>query len=146
MYLFSLRFVKDLSARSAWPLSFRLIIQPVVAVLLGLRDGRRDAKAGTPPFVFDLLLQPKDRSRAVKSAMKTMLKPLIVGVLLDCIAQYLMVRQGALERIYPVPALIVALGLMGVPYALARGLANRVATRRRSRAGRTCHPAGRSGQ
>ena len=36
------------AARIGGPLTFRLLIQPVVAVFLGIRSGLKDAKEGRP--------------------------------------------------------------------------------------------------
>jgi hypothetical protein len=39
-------FVGGLLARLTGPMHFRLIVQPLVGIGLGIRDGLRDAKAG----------------------------------------------------------------------------------------------------
>ncbi len=123
MYLFSEQFLEDMAARLTGPMSFRFIVQPVVAIILGVRDGIMDSRAGTPPFIFDLLAHPKNRGRSLKSALSRLLVPIIVGTLLDAIAQYLIFK-----RIHPLPAVMVGAFVMGVPYSLARGVANRIAT------------------
>jgi hypothetical protein len=120
------RIIEGIVARITGPLHFRFILQPVVAILLGIRDGLADARAGTPPFIYDLLLKPADRRRDLKSALKSLLTPIIVATILDCIVQYLIFKHIRL-----VPALIVGAFVMGVPYSLARGITNRIATHRR---------------
>jgi len=117
------RIVQGIVARVTGPMSFRFMLQPAVAILLGVRDGLADAKAGTPPFIYDLLFSPKDRSRDLKSALKSLLKPIVVATILDCIAQYLIFKHVRL-----IPALLVGTLVMGLPYALARGITNRIAT------------------
>ncbi len=129
MYLFSDEFVNDLAARVTGPMSFRFILQPAIAVFLGIRDGLLDARAGTPPFVADLIFRPQDRARRLKTALHRLLTPILIAVLLDAIAQYLI-----FHRVRPVAALLVGTFVMGIPYAVARGLANRVAS-----AWRTAH-------
>jgi porin len=60
--------LERLAARVTGPMSFRFILQPTAAVILGIKDGLMDAKAGTPPFVFDLpyLYQPaKDVDKGI---------------------------------------------------------------------------------
>jgi hypothetical protein len=123
MYVFSEKFLDDLAARVTGPMSFRFIVQPLVAVFLGFRDGRMDAKAGTPPFIFDILFRPADRKRQLGSAFHRLLTPIIVATVLDAIAQYLIFKH-----VRPLPALLVGTFLMGLPYSLARGLTNRVVT------------------
>jgi hypothetical protein len=114
--------------RVTGPMSFRFILQPCVAILLGIRDGRLDAKAGTPPYIFDVLFRPKDRDRALKSALHTLLTPMIVGTVLDAIAQYLI-----FQNIRVVGAMLVGALVMGVPYSLARGITNRIITATRKK-------------
>lgn len=132
MYLFSSRFFTDLAARVAGPMSARFILQPVIAVALGIRDGLLDAKAGTPPFIYDLVVHPKDRPRDLRSAFRALLIPILIATVLDGIVQYMMFKQ-----VWPGAAVLVGSFVMGLPYAIARGVTNRLATaRRRGRAGR----------
>ncbi len=55
IYLFSWEFLSDLPARFTGPGRFRFILQPAVAILLGLRGGLADARAGRPPYLEDVL-------------------------------------------------------------------------------------------
>ena len=117
-----------LVARLTGAMSFRFILQPAIAVFLGIRDGLMDAKAGTPPFIADLIFNPKDRKRQLKSAFRRLLTPIIVATVLDIIAQHLI-----FGHINPLGAVIVGTFVMGLPYALARGVSNRIATGLRNR-------------
>ena len=119
-------------ARLTGAMSFRFILQPAIAVFLGIRDGLMDAKAGTPPFIADLIFNPKDRDRQLKSAFHRLLTPIIVATVLDAIAQHLI-----FGHINPLGALLVGTFVMGIPYALARGVSNRIATGLHSRNGET---------
>ena len=113
--------VNGIVARVAGPMSFRFILQPLMAVLLGMRDGKLDAKAGTPPFIFDLIFNPEHRKKDFASAIKSLLKPMIIGFVIDLIAQYLI-----FQHIRLIPALIVGVGVIALPYALSRGVTNRI--------------------
>ena len=117
-------------ARLTGEMSFRFILQPAIAVFLGIRDGLMDAKAGTPPFIADLIFSPKDRDRQLKSAFHRLLTPIIVSTVLDAIAQHLI-----FGHINPLGAVLVGTFVMGIPYALARGVTNRIASGLRSRNG-----------
>jgi len=117
-------------ARLTGEMSFRFILQPVIAVILGIRDGLMDAKAGTPPFIADLIFSPKNRKRQLKSAFNRLLTPIIVATVLDAIAQYFI-----FGHINPLGAVLVGTFVMGIPYALARGVTNRIASELRSRNG-----------
>jgi len=119
------QFLEHLLARLTGPMHFRLILQPLVAIALGIRDGLKDAKAGRPPFVTDLIVRPEGRKRQLKRALQALIKPLVIAIILDAIAQYLM-----LGTIYPGAAVFVGVVVMGVPYSLARGLTNRIVSGR----------------
>jgi len=119
-----------IAARLTGAMSFRFILQPGIAVFLGARDGLLDAKAGTPPIIADIIFKPKPRERRLKSAFHRLLTPIVVATVLDAIAQYLIFKH-----ITPLDALFVGTLVMGVPYALTRGVVNRIATAYRSRTG-----------
>jgi lipopolysaccharide export LptBFGC system permease protein LptF len=123
MYFFSEQFVDDLAARLTGAMSFRFILQPAIAVLLGIRDGLLDARAGTPPFIADLLFRPRHRARQFQAALHRLLSPILVAIVLDAIAQHLI-----FHHVRPVAALLVGTFVMGLPYALARGFSNRLAS------------------
>lgn len=120
------QFLEDLLARLTGPMHFRLILQPLMAIALGIRDGRKDARAGRPPFVTDLLLRPEKRGRNIKEALRALAKPLVIAIVLDGVAQYLM-----LGTVYPGAAVFVGVVIMGLPYSIARGVTNRIVTARR---------------
>lgn len=119
------QFLEDLVSRLTGPMHFRLILQPLVAIALGIRDGLKDARAGRPPFVTDLIVRPEGRKRQLKRALQTLIKPLVIAIVLDAVAQYLMFRT-----IYPGAAVFVGVVIMAVPYSLARGLTNRIVSGR----------------
>lgn len=141
MYIFSSQFLEDIVARLTGPMSFRFFLQPTVAIVLGIRDGIKDAKLGTPPFVYDVVFRREDRKAALKGALKRLTTPIIVGTLLDAIAQYLIFKQ-----IRPLPALMVGAFVMGVPYSLARGVSNRITSAIRAKSATPVDGAGSTGR
>ncbi len=120
--LFPLVF-EGLAMRLSGPGGFRLIIQPIVAIALGIRDGLLDAKAGEPAYLIGIVFHPERRHELLASTVQHILKPFIVGVVLDLILQYFI-----FQRIRLIPAIIVGLLLIGLPYSLAMGLTNRIVT------------------
>ncbi len=118
-------FLEHLGMRFAGPMWFRFIMQPTVAIVLGIRDGRKDARAGRAPFVWDLIVRPEGRKRQLKRALRSLIKPLIVAIVMDGVVQYLM-----LQAVYPAATVFVGVMILGVPYSLARGLTNRIASAR----------------
>lgn len=119
---------EQLRAMLGGPGRFRFIVQPLVAVLLGFRDGRLDARAGRPPYLIAAILEEHGRRATLRSGVGAFIKPFAIAVLLDMILQFYILRD---VRIWS--ALIVGALLIAIPYSLARSLANRV-VRRRSRA------------
>src|SRR5438309_1476519 len=120
---------EELVARiGSGPMQFRLIVQPAMALLLGMRDGIMDAKLGSPPFLWGLLFRREHLKPSLKSAVRRLIGPVVVATLADALVQYLMFGY-----IRPVTAMIVGILLVGLPYASARGLSNRFRSVRKSR-------------
>lgn len=108
-------------ARLTGSMKFRFILQPIVSILLGVRDGRKDAAAGKAPYIYDIFLRPEHRDRALRVSVKSLATPILIGTALDCVAQYLL-----FDRVWLIPALIVGFTVMAFPYSFARGITNRV--------------------
>lgn len=109
-----------LGAMLGGPGRLRFLVQPLIAVALGIRDGRRDAAAGRPPYALGVLFAHAARREEVMSGLRTLAKPLVVAVLLDAILQYIMFQSVRLWH-----ALLAGTILIALPYAAARGLTNR---------------------
>ncbi len=108
-------------------MSLRFIFQPLVGLLLGVRDGMIDALAGEPPFIYDLIVNSEKRKVKLTSLLKSLSKGIIIAIALDVIAQYLIFSQVRITG-----AIAVAVIILIVPYSLARAITNRVVTKRRS--------------
>jgi hypothetical protein len=120
IYLFSWEFLADLPARLTGPGRFRFVLQPTMAVLLGLRGGLADARAGRPPYLFGMLFDPQHRREYVLTGLASIRDLVAVGIILDVVAQFLIFRQ-----VHPGAALLIGPVLITTPYALARALTNR---------------------
>ena len=119
--LFS-RFVEDLVGRVSGPMKFRLVLQPLMAVILAVRSGLRDAKAGDPPYFWGLFTDPAHRATMLRDGWKSIGRIFILGIIMDVIYQIIVFR-----RFYPAEAIVVAAILAIVPYLLIRGLVTRIA-------------------
>ena len=126
IYLFSRAFVEDLPKRLTGPGRFRFILQPLMAVILGIRSGLADAKAGNPPYLYALFFHSDRRRKLIRSGLETVINVLLMGILMDAVFQWIILGMS-----YPGPALIVGPVLIMGPYALARALSNRVAHSRK---------------
>jgi hypothetical protein len=121
IYLFSQECLDDLPRRLTGPGKLRFVVQPSVAILLGIAAGRRDARAGHPPYLYALVLGKLPRAELLRSAARDIVHVVLLGILLDAIAQRIMFGV-----VHPVVALLVGPVLITLPYAAARALANRV--------------------
>jgi hypothetical protein len=121
---FDRSFSEGLEARMTGPGKGRFILQPLIAIALGVRDGITDAKQGKPPYFIRVLFKSERKLYVMKTGIKSIATPLTVGIVLDMILQWV-IFQG----VYLLPAIIAGTILVAFPYALARGLSNRVARR-----------------
>lgn len=112
---------QDLLARPAGPLALRFVMQPIVAMVLALRDGTRDARAGRTPHLWTILSDPAQRAGLLKDGLASVTKVMVVALVLDGIYQFVV-----LKKFYPFEAVIVAIALAYVPYLLIRGPTARI--------------------
>ena len=111
----------NLAGRIGGPMSFRLVMQPCMAILLAFLAGRADAKAGRPPYLWGIFTDPSQRRQLLREGWKATANVFIVAVVIDAVYQFV-----ELGWFYPSEALIVAFTLACVPYALVRGPVNRL--------------------
>ena len=110
----------NLSERPSGPLAFRFMLQPAMSVALAVRDGVRDARQGTPPYLWSIVFDSGNRVAHVRAGLRATSKIILLAVILDVAYQRLV-----LDEFYPGEALIVGVTLGLVPYVLIRGLAAR---------------------
>ena len=111
-----------LIGRLSGPLTLLLFLQPAMATLFAVRDGVKDAKAGSPPYLWTVFTHPEERRRLMREAWKSIGKIVVMAIVLDLVYQLIVFR-----RIYPVETIDVVLILAILPYCLRRGPVNRVA-------------------
>jgi hypothetical protein len=120
-YLFSRDFLEDIPRRLTGPGRFRFVLQPLMAIPLGIRSGRDDARTGQLPFLSAVLLHPLRRRDLLKSAFQVIVNVVLVGILMDSLFQWVLFGTS-----YPGAALVVGPVLIALPYAVARSLSNRI--------------------
>jgi len=119
-YVFSQEFFEDIPKRFTGPGRFRFVFQPVMAILLGIRDGLGDRRAGRPPYLYGILFRRRHRRELLQSGFEAVVNLILMGILLDSIAQWLILGAS-----YPGAAIVIGPVLITIPYVLTRALANR---------------------
>ena len=115
---------ENLIGRSDGPMTFRLIMQPAMAVLLAIRAGLHDAREGQPPFLWTVFSHPGRRHELLRQAWDDVGNVFILALVLDSIYQVI-VHSG----IYALELLLTATILALVPYVIVRGPVTRLARR-----------------
>ena len=114
-------FWTDFIGRFDGPLHFRLFVQPLMAILFALRDGNRDAREGRGAYLWSLVTAPTQRRYLLASGWKGIFKVFILAFALDVAYQF--IEWGGLK---PLQALMTAVVLAVIPYAVLRGPVNRL--------------------
>jgi hypothetical protein len=116
------RIWEDLQGRIHGPMSFRFILQPLMATIFAIRDGFRDAQTGQPAYFWSLCSDPRNRRERLRHGWKAVSRIFVLGAAMDIIFQLIVFRW-----IYPGEVLIVAATLAILPYVLLRGPVKRLA-------------------
>lgn len=110
------RVVGSLMERPAGPMTFRFILQPVMAAILAAIDGYRDAKAGSPPYFWSIATDASRRGDRLHEGLIATARVILLGLGMDVIYQII-----EFNTFYPGEAAIIAVLLAFVPYLLLRG-------------------------
>jgi len=111
----------DFIDRFDGPLHFRLVVQPLMAILFAVRDGSRDAREGRSAYLWTLITDPAQRRYLLESGWKGVSKVFVLAFVLDVIYQFVEWRG-----LKPLQALLTAIVLAVIPYAVLRGPVNRL--------------------
>jgi hypothetical protein len=128
MHDFFTRVWTDLIGRVEGPMKFRLVLQPLMACLLAIRTGLRDARENKPPFLWGLFFRPEQRRDLLRQGWKDTGRVFALALVIDVAYQIWVLRW-----VYPGEAIIVAGVLALIPYAVLRPLINRAASRKKAR-------------
>ena len=119
------RIFENLIGRVSGPMKFRLILQPLMAIIFAVRSGLKDAKEGRPAYFWAIFTDPTNRRDMLRDGWKSVGKIFIIAIIIDLVYQII-----ALRWFYPLEALLVAAILAFLPYLLIRGPVNRIARRK----------------
>ena len=116
------RIFENLIDRVSGPMKFRLILQPLMAIIFAIRSGLKDAKEGKPAYFWALFTDSVHRRDMLRDGWKSVGKVFVIAIIIDVVYQFIVFRW-----VYPVEALLVATILAFIPYLLIRGPVNRIA-------------------
>jgi hypothetical protein len=123
-----LRALLNVTDRVGGPMTFRIILQPLMASLLAFRAGWKDAQTGRPPYFWTILTDPSQRADLLHEGWKSVTRVFVLAIVMDVIYQLIV-----LQWVYPLELILVAILLAVVPYLLIRGPVNRIVSRLRSK-------------
>jgi hypothetical protein len=115
------RIWENLGGRVGGPLTFRLILQPVVASVLAIMAGIKDARDGRPAYFWTVLTDASSRRDLLREGWKSVAKVFTLAAIIDVVYQLIVFKW-----VYPGEVLILAFLLACVPYLVLRGPVNRL--------------------
>ncbi|HTB74550.1 MAG TPA: hypothetical protein VK762_14975 [Polyangiaceae bacterium] len=115
---------EHIAAMLAGPGAFRVLVQPAIAIALGILHGLRDRRAGRPPYLLELYQAAGDRARRLREGLRDVVVPIGLAALASLVCQYI-IRP----RVYLAYAIVYALVFVAIPYFVTRALTNRIARR-----------------
>jgi len=119
-----MRILMNVTDRVGGPMTFRIVLQPMMAALLAIIAGVKDARTGRPPYFWTILTDPGQRADLVREGWKSIARVFFLAIIMDVIYQVIVLRW-----VYPFEVILVAILLAVVPYLLIRGPVNRLANR-----------------
>jgi hypothetical protein len=116
------RIWQNLLERPGGPMTFRFVLQPIMATIAALVDGVRDARNGRDPYFWTILTNPAERGTRLHEGLIATARVILLGLCMDLIYQFIV-----FDTFHPAEAVIIAGLLAFVPYLLLRGPITRVA-------------------
>ncbi|CDZ68268.1 Hypothetical protein NGAL_HAMBI2605_65530 [Neorhizobium galegae bv. orientalis] len=109
------RFWNDIVDRVNGPMTFRFILQPVMAFVAALPDGINDARHGHSAFFWTRRGDPTLKRGRLSQGLASLARVVLLGISMDVIYQ-----MRVFERFYPIEALVMAILLAVIPYFIFR--------------------------
>jgi hypothetical protein len=115
------QFWHDLVERPDGPMRFRFVLQPLMATIVAIRDGLKDARSGRSPYFATVLGNPQERIGRLWEGLNATARIIALGLVMDVIYQAIVFKT-----FYPDQALVVAVVLAFAPYLIIRGVTARL--------------------
>jgi len=103
----------NLTGRVGGPMTFRFLVQPLVAVFLGVRDGLKLGRSGRSLFSWSKPREPGSTRALIQAIWRTIRLLVLVALTLDIIYQIFVEHW-----FYPGEAALVSIAITIVPYLL----------------------------
>jgi len=116
------RIWQNLLDRPGGTMTFRFILQPIMATIAALFDGVKDARTGRSPYLWTIFSVPEKRGSRLREGLISTARIVLLGLFMDLIYQFI-----EFKSFHPAEAVIMALLLAFVPYLLLRGPCARIA-------------------
>lgn len=111
----------DIAARPGGPMTFRFVLQPLMAAIAAWSDGRKDALTGRSPYLWTILTDAGARGGRLREGLIATARIILLGLGMDAIYQY-----TVLKTFYPGEMAVIAILLAFLPYVLLRGIFARI--------------------
>jgi hypothetical protein len=116
------RIWQNLLDRPSGPMTFRFVLQPIMATIAAMVDGVKDARTERTPYLWTVLRDPAKRRSRLNEGLIATARVILLGLCMDVIYQYIV-----FDTFHPAEAVIIAGLLAFAPYLLLRGPIARVA-------------------
>jgi hypothetical protein len=113
---------QNLLERASGPMTFRFVLQPIMATIAAFVDGVKDARTERAPFLKTVLTNPAKRAGRLQEAVIATARIILLGLVMDAIYQFI-----EFKTFHPAEAVIIALLFAFVPYVALRGMISRIA-------------------
>lgn len=110
------RIFTSIAERPGGPMTFRFILQPIMASALAAIDGVRDARSGAPAYLWSLVAGTARRADQIYDGVIATARVILLGLGMDVAYQLI-----EFKTFYPGEAAIIAVLLAFIPYLLLRG-------------------------
>jgi hypothetical protein len=84
----SLAPIERFISRFTGPLDLRFVVQPVMAMILGIHDGIHDSREGRTRFFWNLCTPPESRTRQLKKALGCPVSPSLAKLALAIVPDH----------------------------------------------------------
>lgn len=116
------RIWRDILERPGGPMTFRFVLQPIMAAIAATHDGIKDAHLGRSPYFRTVLSNPAERGGRLREGLLSIARLILLGFGMDALYQW-----RVLGTFYPVEAILITLILAVIPYLILRGPICRIA-------------------